>query len=36
MFLNLFNDILLLNLTLKAPKRVFQRLTVLKSNFSQL
>jgi len=35
MLFNFFNNILLLNLPLKATQRVLQRLSVLKSNFSQ-
>ena len=36
MLLNFLNNVFLLNLTLEAPKRILQRLSVLKSNFSQL
>lgn len=36
MLLYFFNDVFLLNLTFEAPQRIFQRLSVLKSNFSQL
>ena len=36
MLFNFFNDVFLLNLTLEAPQRILQRLSVLKSNFSQL
>jgi len=35
MLFNLFDDVLLLNLSLEAPQRILQRLSVLKSNFSQ-
>lgn len=35
MFFNFFNDVFLLNLPLEAPQRVLQRLSILKSNFSQ-
>ena len=35
MLFDFFNDVLLLNLPLEATQRVLQRLSVLKSNFSQ-
>jgi len=35
MLFNFFNDVLLLNLPLEASQRVLQRLSVLKSDFSQ-
>ena len=35
MFFYFFDNIFLLNLAFEAPQRVFQRLSVLKSNFSQ-
>jgi hypothetical protein len=34
-FLDLFDDVFLLDLSFETAKSVFQRLTVLKSNFSQ-
>ncbi len=35
MLFDFFNNVFLLNLTLEAPQRVLQGLSVLKSNFSQ-
>ena len=35
MLLYFFNNVFLLNLAFEAPQRVLQRLSVLKSNFSQ-
>lgn len=35
MLFNFLNDVLLLNLSLKATQRILQRLSVLKSYFSQ-